>query len=973
MATFLFTDIEGSTRLWKQFPHVMAAALAEHDQIISECITRFGGRVIKNTGDGLFAIFEGGQPLECCLAIQFELERHDWGELQELRVRLALNTGPAEQRGDDYFGTTVSQAARLLSAGWGGQILLTASAANTLQDAGQIPQESVLQDQGLHLLKDLEEPLHIFWLRHPKLRLHDFPPLRSLSARPHNLPPQPTPFIGRDQEVFSVLERLDNPDCRLLTLLGPGGMGKTRLAVQVSALRIEQFQHGVYFVPLAAIVSVELILPAIIEALQFTLYNREDPFTQVVNYLREKSLLLVLDNFEHLSQGAALVNDLLVHLPRLKILITSRQRLNLRAEWLYEVPGMAYPGESQDEIEDYTAVQLFMECARRADPEFSITPQERSQVGRICSLVEGLPLGIELSASWVRTLSVQEIAEEIATNLDFLRSNLSDLPERHSSLNAVFDYSWALLSEEERRVFRRLSVFQGGFDRQAARFVANANIVNLSAFVDKSLLRFSAEKRYEMLDTMRQFAWRKLVESPVELERSHSLHAQYFANLMENKASEQTSDRQLTALNEIRVEMENLRQAWEWCLQSHAWAHLDRMIDGLYLFFETRSRAREAVFMFDQASQALQPFLMGTADLDRIYHRLLERLGWFRFRLGQYEPGLRQMQDALGDAEQRGDEMEIAQASYHIGYMHLLLSEHPQAISATQRSLEIYRRLGLAAEQGYCLNGLAASCYYLNQVEQSSRYAQEALEIFTQLDYLQGQGRSLTILSVLAEQAGEIERSRQLRERGLEISRLLNDQRGIAVTLNNLGNLLVLNQDFAGAQRSLEEAIEICRSIGDLRQAAISLNNLASLFNQEIHDSQRSRQAYGESLNLFQQLNDRRGILYTSYDLGQAYISWGEYAKAAELFHQALLTAQSLEQTSLKLYVLAGYASLYAQQGRVEDAWQLVSLIANHADSDELTRQRASETGKELTGKSPEAMLATHELDLEEIVRQTLA
>ncbi|MGB9724492.1 MAG: ATP-binding protein, partial [Chloroflexia bacterium] len=404
MYVFLFTDIEDSTRLWEKYPTQMDRILARHDAILEREISHHGGRIIKHTGDGIFAVFERGRPLHCALEIQKALAREDWGEVRELRIRIALHAGEALCRGEDYFGPTVNRTARLLSSGWGGQVLFTPEVLRV----APLPEDASVHDLGFHFFKDLGEPQQIYELEHPELPRRDFPPLRSLSAHPHNLPVQPTPFVGREKELAQVLSLLDYPHCRLLTLVGPGGVGKTRLALQAAAEKVENFSHGVYFVPLAALASPEFLVSAIADALRFSFYGPEEPQTQLASYLREKRMLLVLDNFEHLLAGAGRVAELLQAAPEVKVMATSREALRLHGEWVFPLGGLERPAEEEEEVERYAAVQLFLQGARRARPDFLLSAEDRPAVVRICRLVEGLPLGIELASSWVRVLSCGE-------------------------------------------------------------------------------------------------------------------------------------------------------------------------------------------------------------------------------------------------------------------------------------------------------------------------------------------------------------------------------------------------------------------------------------------------------------------------------------------------------------------------------------------------------------------------------------
>ncbi len=507
MPVFLFNDIEGSTRLWEEYQDAMGGAISRHDAILQSLIGQHGGRILRHRGDGISAVFEDGQPLECAIAVQRQFALEDWGTVPALRIRLALHAGQAERRvfeggtigqKEEYFGPVLNRTARVMDAGWGGQILLTPAVVNLYA----LPPQATLQDLGVHLLKDLHNPQRIYALTHPDLPIKEFPPLRSLTSRAHNLPPQPTPFVGREDERARIAALLADPDCRLLTLVGPGGIGKTRLALQVAAEQIDAFEQGVYAVQLASVTAPDLLIPAIVDALKPPLYGTQDQRAQLLDHLRDKQMLLVLDNFEQVLEAAGVLADVLTHAPKVKLLVTSRQRLNLHGEWLFKIDGMQAAGDGALD----SATQLFVQSARRVRPEFALDETTRPAVRRIVELVEGMPLGIELAAAWVQMLSPGEIVSEIESNLDFLVTSLQDVPERHRSLRAVFDQSWNMLSAGEQEVLKRLSALPGGFRHETARRVANVSLPTLLDLVDKSLLRRTSDGRYEMHEFLRQHA-----------------------------------------------------------------------------------------------------------------------------------------------------------------------------------------------------------------------------------------------------------------------------------------------------------------------------------------------------------------------------------------------------------------------------------------------------------------------------------
>ena len=470
--TFLFTDIEGSTQLWEHQREPMKRAFARQEAIIREVMAGWGGYVYKMTGDSFQVAFATAPAaLKAALGAQRALKTEPWGEIGSLKVRMALHTGVTEERGDDYVGPALNRVARLLSAGHGGQVLLTLPTVELLRDA--LPEQVSLRDLGEQHLKDLVHSERIYQLVVPDLP-QDFPPLKVEETQLYLLPPQNTPFMGREAELAQIEGMLTDPECRLISLVGIGGTGKTRLAIQAAG-KSQGFPQGVYFVALATASTVDMIIAAIMEALKLGFRSLpgaslplETAQDQLFQYLAGKKVLLVLDNFEQLTGCAGFLSDLLGSAPGIKLIVTSRERLNLASEWVLEVSGLPFPGARESEkSSQYAAVQLFVKGAERAGA-FIATQSDWQAIVRICQLLEGLPLGVEMAAAWVKMLSCQEIAKEIERDLDFLSAAWRGMPERHRTLRAVFDHSCRLLTEHEREIFYRLSLFQAGFNREAA-------------------------------------------------------------------------------------------------------------------------------------------------------------------------------------------------------------------------------------------------------------------------------------------------------------------------------------------------------------------------------------------------------------------------------------------------------------------------------------------------------------------------
>ena len=954
MSIFLFTDIEGSTTKWEKHREEMGKALSRHDALLQGCMQAFGGRVIKHTGDGVFAVFEQGDPLLCALEVQKRLAREAWGEIGELRVRMALHAGEAEKRGGDYFGPVVNRTARLLSSGWGGQVLLSSEAASFCP----LPSQATLKDLGTHLLKDLIEPQRIFMLTHPELPLKEFPPLRSLTACPNNLPPQPTPFLGREEELAEIQKLLERPSCRLLTLVGPGGIGKTRLALQAAADIIEAFPHGVYLVPLAPLspedflvttIGEFLLTSALAEALGFTFYGKEDPKAQLLNYLREKELLLLFDGFEHLLPGTALITDILNGAPKVKALATSRERLSLQGEWTVTITGLKVPKDPLGlDYEDYSAVRLFVETARRTDSGFRVRSEERECIGRICRLVEGLPLGIELAAAWVRVLSCREIVREIEKNRDFLESTLRDAPERHRSLRAVFESSWEHLKVEEKYAYQRLSVFRGGFTREAAGVVARTTLPLLSALLDKSLLRKGPTGRYEILEVLRQYAEEKYRESSIDLQETRSRHADFFGRYLQRREEALQGPEQRAALEDIAQEIENIREAWRWAVANQEKDSVARPLKTLFRYHMVTGRFREAEEAYASAAIVFTSQVPGDPGQSRLVGLLFTSQAVFAFRLGKNESSQEVFQKGLELLRKSGTPEDMAFCLSHYGILLHALGKFEEARAAQQEALDHARRVEDLGGIALALNGLGNVASVLGEHPEAKRLYRESLDIRRRQKDLRGIASCLNNLGVVAQDLGEYEESQRLYQESVTFYREIGDRWGTALALSNLGDITQTLGDLENARKLFQESLAIRKDIGDRRGVAMTLDSLGYV-TLLLGNPAEAKTLVSESLAIRQELNDPRGTAYAFYHLGLVARALGDRDAARAHFSVALRTVMDIKVVPLILEILVGIASLWAEEeigGAPPDRkavliLELLAFCFAHPACDRLSRKSA--------------------------------
>lgn len=776
------------------------------------------------------------------------------------------------------------------------------------------------------------------------------------SSKPlHNLPAHTTPFVGRESELAEISRLLAKPDVRLVTILGTGGMGKTRLALQAAEEKLGQYQHGVYFVPLAPLRTLDTILTAVAAALGYT-FNADGrtPEQQLLDFLREKHLLLIMDNFEHVLDAASLVNDILLAAPDVTVIATSRERLNLSAETIYTLSGMDFPAwETPEDAMQYSAVQLFNQGARRAQPSFEQTPEILPFVARICRLVDGVPLAILLAAAWVETLTPHEIADELAQNYDLLESDQRDLPERHRSIRAVFEYSWNLLTEAERETFARLSIFHGGFEREAARRVTGASLKTLTSLFNKSLVRRDPETgRFTIHMLLHQYASEVFTQKYAGDGALQHLHAQYYLELLQNLEVSLNIQGSKTAVETIDAELENIRCAWGWAVEHREWSMLDSALEPLTLFYYAHSMYQEGISRFGQLADYLkasgQPeddfywrlrarqarlleqigiydeawrlaqganayFLPRENNLELL--RLLNSLSYIRMMQGSYDEAKAYALKAIGCGERcvpsGTPDRSLLNAKANLGYVEFLQGNYDEAQRIYESLLAITQIAGPNPNRAFGLNNLGEILFAKGEIETATALFQEAYAIFKNFRSRRGMAFTLNNLAGTHTYKGEYDRALAAFREAHDLYREIGDRKGIAHSLSALGNAAAFSSNFAEAHSLYEQALTIRREIGDRRGQADSFSDLGdcALMMENWEEAERY---FRDSLTIRREIGDQAGIVETLVWLSVVLsLRQERYDNALVVLEEANQIADHLNSALHKALIAVSYGEAY--------------------------------------------------------------
>ena len=880
--TLLFTDIEGSTHLLQQLGERYAELLIECRNVLRTAFNAHSGHEVDTQGDAMFFVFaHANDALLAAVDAQRDLASHSWPDDLVVRVRMGLHTGEPSRLADGYVGLAVHYAARIMSSANGGQVLLSRTTSNLVEH--DLPEGVSLRDLGEHHLKDLEQPIPLSQLVIAGLPA-DFPPLKTLDNRFDSLPVQPTPLIGREHEVAALGQLLRREGVRLVTLTGPGGAGKTSLAIQTASELRDVFVDGACFVSLAPINDPLLVIPTIARAVGIRDGLGQPITVRLAEALLRKRVLLLLDNFEQVVDAASLVADLLTSCPQLKLLVTSREILHVRAEHEFAVPPLALPDLAHlpglAVLMNIPSVALFLQRAQAARPEFQLTSNNARTVAEICVRLDGLPLAVELAAARMKMLSPQVLLARLSRRLSILTGGARDVPTRQQTLRNTIEWSYQLLSSEEQRLFRWLSVFANGCTLQAVEAVCAGSgqvLEGTASLIDKSLLRRveqtedeNEEPRFQMLETIREYGLEVLTANG-EGDIARQAHANYFLAFVEE--AELKGPLLVTWLDRLEREHDNLRAALQWAVEIGKTEMALRFGIALERFWVVRGYRNEGLAFLERA-------LGGSAGVAT---------------------------DVRAKALLAAARLAFIQSNYDVG----------EALA--QESLTLFRELGDRRGIALSLDRLGMAAWRRGDFPAARILLEEDLPLFKEVDDKDRVAWSLFTLGLLNNKQGEYSRANTLFEEGLALFRALGNKRGIAASLTQLaGTLFVSQGDQTLIYPLLKEGLLLDQEVGDKEGMAVASLLLGWVALKQ-GDVVTARSRVEESLVLYREMEHREGMAEALSLLGKVEATLGDYAFARNLYVDSLAMAQEIGDKELIASGLEGLASVVALQG--EQAW----------------------------------------------------
>jgi len=889
----MFTDVQGSTAAWERHSSAFGEALQQHDRILRTAIETQGGFVVKTAGDAFMAAFPTAiAAVKCAIEIQEQLaqanESGTWSGVGGIRVRIGIHTGEPTFRGNDYFGPDVNRTARISDAAHGGMILV--SQATHTEVIGSLPADVIVKDHNFHRLKDLGSQERITELRTNAFKsLWCDAPLRTLESLQHNFPDKITSLIGRRQERDDLNALLSQPQSRLITLTGLGGTGKTRLAIQIAADRVQDFKDGVWLAELAAINDPRAVPAAIAVALRIEIPVSSDPKTALLNYLRQKRALLVLDNFEQVADSAPLISEILRECPSLKCLVTSRELLHLTGEIEYPVEPLSIPptGAPTADWASFDSVQLFLDRCQAARPDFNVPAGSESTIVEICRRLDGIPLAIELAAARVRGVSPAQILQRLTRRFDLLASTLRDVPERQRTLRGTIDWSYDLLTEDERSFFVELAVFSNGFFIEAAESVCTTEggFDLVFSLRDKSLLKTDemlGETRYYMLETIREYAVQKLQASS-ETTQLRNQHSEYYLRRAEEWSEKLATagDESDEALAIFRIDLENMRTGMDWVAQTNQPERTVEYGKALFPYFRRQGLYEECDTRLTLAEEAARLLVDEPAVA-----RLLNQRGLLAMERSDLVAARNLLGESFEISDRLGEKPRIIVALINLGTVHWLSSD----FTAAREQWELALKLAIEIKQ-----------------PRYEAYIRENL-------------------GILAAQAGRYEEAERYYDQSMDMHRKNGNQDGVASTLYNSSEVLLKRRQFSDALNRVKESNEMYTALDHQRGMALTFVRMGLIHEKEENRVEAASCA-NEGVRLAQLTGNRHAEMYGKQVLGGVELQEGRFEAAQAYYREALNSARQLADRKQETDTLKRFAELLVKQGDLHDATRLFHYV----------------------------------------------
>lgn len=783
----------------------------------------------------------------------------------------------------------------------------------------------------------------------------------------HNLAVEGEMLFGREGDLAALHARLQVPNCRLITILGPGGIGKSSLARRFALESVDRFINGAFVVALSPAESTEYIPQFISNAIGFRLQGEGIPLDQLTNYLREKEMLLVLDNFEHLLAGKAMLHEILDKAPGIKILVTSRVRLNHEHEWVHPLQGLEVPELAQNKLErsmespeaamQSGAIALFEYAARKVKPGFRITRDDLTYIVQVCQLVEGMPLGIELAAAWLRALPIMEIANQMASDVDFLITEGINAPDEPDRIKTVFDRSWGLLSVEEQIAFIKLTAFKGSFSLDASTQIAGTNVPTLASLLDKSMLRQISpsegvdDARYDIHEILRQYAFIRFKDDKALYTSVKNTHSRYYCGMLKDLTPELHRTEQFMASLLIERDLGNILAAWRWACETKMLTELESAIHGLFQFYLQRGWFNQGAEEFKAAIDHFERKASHIAEdvrLESILAKLRSRLGVFRSYLSLHDQANEDLRSSLEFHRRHSDVEELAFTLKWAGSNARMATRYSDAISYLEETIHLNRDLNNTVLISEAFNELGAVALRQSRYNDARRNFEESIQLKQQIKDEHGMARSLINLGIVAFRTGDYKAAKQRSSDSLQVSERIGDRWGIAASLNNLGFAEEHLGNYGVAKKLYQQSLEVKRSIGHRKGMAYSMLNLA-MISYRMGDYAEALSLNIDARSILEDISDRWGLASAFQQLGRTYLGLEQFELSREHFYEALSIGLDIETPMYITKSIIGLAEIAAAEGAHETAHRIVSRVLEETDLDPEAKERACALRGEIT------------------------